>query len=696
MYKKFYIIFFLFFVCPSESFSLVVGSTTDVSRESKPRFPAAHTDNKMQGFAVFEDGFCFEDETTTCTFDAAFPVSGIAGLRGGTLFLQEDLVFTNSAEITGGYISGNEKTLELPASLDEMYIPSIAFGCLIGGLSFIDEEDVGTEAVSVDWEFDGDYIAQVGEDSYLNILYFDGETLTPTTQAVIGSHGWSTRCHPSKRYIALYSKISDKELQIWRHNVSNGTLTRTDFVNFSDGLGAVHLGAEVAWHPSGNYLAATSRDSSNEVRVYSFNDVTGALSSPISINISPNRDMDTTLDFSPDGLYLVIGLKDVSGSPNLFVYSFNGSSLVLNASIEVGYDVKSVSWSPVLSNYIAVGLEANSESFRIYEHKPGEIFANRLTHVTSANVGESTITYAVHWHPTGKYVAYGGKASGDTWFKVYSFNDSTETVMLIHEEIGDDSIEVKGIQWSPVDNFLALGDKEDFVRVFGSLSDTDPLLSLYLDNLVMQLHSTVVATKPWKFINSCTIYGHENKICFDDDSYFESAPGAHLILDNVVIEDLSNGKLKCLHDDSSITLRNSTLILASDYTFSKGSLTCEQDVLMPGPHNFNYTSATQSTIADVSTLYITDGVTFYYDPVVGSKDLIAMEDVTSGLFLSEATLHTTHTGLRLNGGTLHLDNKVTFSSEARSIGEAIELGSDLNIQVLGNAVLDIFGIVKND
>jgi hypothetical protein len=57
-------------------------------------------------------------------------------------------------------------------------------------------------------------------------------------------------------------------------------------------------------------------------------------------------------------------------------------------------------------------------------------------------------------------------------------------------------------------------------------------------------------------------------------------------------------------------------------------------------------------------------------------------------------LHSTRTGIQLSLGTLIVDDKVTFSSEAKNSGEAMSLKSDLNIRLLGNAALELFGHIK--
>ncbi len=95
--------------------ALIVGSSTTVSRQSTPTFPAVDGDNEMRGFAAFEQGFTLEDNTTTCLFNSFFPVSGTVTFNGGTLSLSRDLLFGSATTFAdGGTITGNSYAVALP------------------------------------------------------------------------------------------------------------------------------------------------------------------------------------------------------------------------------------------------------------------------------------------------------------------------------------------------------------------------------------------------------------------------------------------------------------------------------------------------------------------------------------------------------------------------------------------------------
>lgn len=106
----------------------VVGSNTTPSREPLTIFPAIDIDNEMRGFAAFEAGFTLEDASTTCLFNAFFPVGGSLTFNGGALNLNLDLHLTATASISdAGIIDGNNFALHLPYKNASFTLPGMVF-----------------------------------------------------------------------------------------------------------------------------------------------------------------------------------------------------------------------------------------------------------------------------------------------------------------------------------------------------------------------------------------------------------------------------------------------------------------------------------------------------------------------------------------------------------------------------------------
>jgi len=117
---------FVFLLLPSLGAS-IKGSESQLSIESFYTFLTEETDNKMLGFGWFKNGFALEDSNATCTFDSVFPVSGDVYLNGGSLYLDQDLIFRNMTTWqTSGNIYGNDYTVDISSSVTGL--GNIAYG----------------------------------------------------------------------------------------------------------------------------------------------------------------------------------------------------------------------------------------------------------------------------------------------------------------------------------------------------------------------------------------------------------------------------------------------------------------------------------------------------------------------------------------------------------------------------------------
>lgn len=121
-YVRFIFFFMLSCACVG---ALTKGSTSLLSLEDHVIFPAADDNNLMQGFAWFKEGFTLEDATTSCSFGAAFPVSGDINLRGGYLTLLSDLSIVGLSTVNSwGSCLGNSHILDLSSSITALTFDS--------------------------------------------------------------------------------------------------------------------------------------------------------------------------------------------------------------------------------------------------------------------------------------------------------------------------------------------------------------------------------------------------------------------------------------------------------------------------------------------------------------------------------------------------------------------------------------------
>lgn len=236
------------------------------------------------------------------------------------------------------------------------------------------------------------------------------------------------------------------------------------------------------------------------------------------------------------------------------------------------------------------------------------------------------------------------------------------------------------------------GNNHSFVLPQDSAYYTLPGI-LDFDKITLVCSSNVSIEGELRFSNRCKIDGQDKELTFNGGSIVVH-PNSHLILENAYLSNFGTSRLRCLTNTSSITLRNCTMVLSSDYVFEQGALFFDMDNVFVGSSKFIYSSPVGSTIASGSTLVFDQGTTLSYDPSRANQDLIFMTDQTSRLFLDGASLYSTRTGLHLQNGTLILDDYVTMSSDARFNAEALWLDSGLNIVIRAGAAVEIFGSVK--
>ena len=669
-------IFFIPYINP-----LVVGSNTAVSREGSATFPAADSDNEMRGFGAFESGFLLENATTLCTFDSSFPVSGGVNLGGGKLVLNKDLVFKNDFHfIVPGRIEGNNKTISFPKSVSALHLPCCMDGEAVA-FNDLDTESIGASVDSVDWSYDNSYVAMASDYSAgqenIEVYSFNGSSLSYIDGDTIAYNANSIRWHPSQLFFVVVIDSWNGGDDIFIYQLSGGSLSRTDGDYLYGG------GFACAWHSSGDFIVSGGDAANREITLWGFNDGTGLLSELQTIDISPNRHI-YALSFSPDGDYLAIGSVASGAESTLLIYYFNGSTLTYKTGVYTGTTVNSVDWSA--AGYIAVGMAATTESLRVYSYDVSE---NSLTEHTSARIGELAAVKDVHWDVEGDRIIYATSNGASSWYETCFFHLGQKKFFVLNRN--SSATGINGARWSPDEQYMIRGNDSNQLIVSEA---TDVAGTLLFDDTTLVFQADTIVNGKWKIKGNCKVVGNGQKISFYHDGGFELCDGATLHFSNVRISDVHCSNICCLTDNATITFEDSILHFSQDFTFSRGALVFERDVVLSGTVAFNYQSSQASTIAADSTLYVGPDVTFKYEPIVGNKNLIVFEDETSRLYLDGATLHATYTGLKLSGGMLLLDNKVTLSSDARNSGEACEFASDLNIKLLSGAVADVHGIFK--
>ena len=401
----------LYFFCvlffAQRIYAVDIGSDTDPDRFSA--IQVANDGDRVAGFAAIDGGLKLLDSTTTATWDSFFPAAGEFGLREGTLYLNRDLLLRNVLDFqTFGNIIGNHHTIDLAAG--GSLIPSkAAENC---NIQFVTSISFGVSSLSSDWVVGDGSIAFAfftGALSGIAFLLFDGVTLT-LNGFILNLGGSSTqtnsvRCHPTESLCAIVRDQSTAdELYIVSYNPVGPVLTTED----QDGSATGDYVA-CAWHPSGEFLAVGSTEVGSELRVYPFDTGTSSLGVPSILAITPTRNIQReALDWNADGTLLAVGMVHTGANPDLLIYSFDTGTGTLSFDsstvVLTGAAVQSISWNPVETDFLAIGIEGGfTESILLYEHQTG-VLSQRGDGISDLN---STQVQTVHFNPTGRCLGVG-------------------------------------------------------------------------------------------------------------------------------------------------------------------------------------------------------------------------------------------------------------------------------------------------
>jgi len=181
-------------------------------------------------------------------------------------------------------------------------------------------------------------------------------------------------------------------------------------------------------------------------------------------------------------------------------------------------------------------------------------------------------------------------------------------------------------------------------------------------------------------------------------------PSSTLIIQNARITGLESNNLRCLAPDATLTLSNCSLVMSSDYSFTEGYLSINQEVIIAGLQTFAYQSPQPLTIHPNAQCKFDLGTTFSYDsgttPANAGNNRFTMIDQTSKLFLNGCTLHVSTTGLQLTKGTIIVDHIVTVEGESNNSDGAITFGNgsanqDVTIEVMpGGNIEVVYGYIN--
>ncbi len=711
--------------------AVVYGSETAVSVLPVVTFPTIDNDNTMLGFGWFKNGFTFEDSSTTCTFNSVYPVVGTLALNGGSLYLQEDFIITNTSSITGGAnIIGNNHMVQLcdsVGSLDSTYTFKDVVLSLGGDIEILGQ-----------LVFDGNcqimgksYHMEFGDEG--SILVTPGSRLVFDIIDLDDIQGTNIACVDDSAQIVLH----DTEWrQVGDFTFGAGSLEFSEFVDFSgsytfwyDSSQTSTIGSDTCWTITDDMTLKTGRKNAVDyVEPFYFVDETSTLKldncslivTGSGIGLSKGKfelDRDVTVDVLSSSTLngLIIGTGLLGGD---FSMKLNpGAAINLLAGWWVYNNVNATGRLHALSPTSRCIRYADSKfcvqkdwtippmifqvdsGMPVSILEPGVNFRYDKTDLITP-VGELTITggdLAPGFKLAGNDVIYlndgveplpiyvsgmGNKlhGNGNITAPITLQDSAADLCCLINGTVAEDITMNGGMIMLMGDFKLGLDavlsgsgvvDLATYNCAFGT-EDQIWTSTLAWDNGSISLNSQITLLGTWTFENSCVVDGNGNMLDLDAIGKLVIADGASVAFRNMRIRGILGDQIKCLGTSSKIILDDVVWEQSGDVMFAQGALQWEHDVVMKGNFVFAYQSGQISTILAESTLKFDQNFTFSYDPVVlASKDLFAFEDSSSELILNGATLSTTVTGLTLKNGTIQVIRNSFLSSEIQRVVDEV-------------------------
>ncbi len=593
------------------------------------------------------------------------------------------------------------------------------------------------EYQGISWSADGDYIAAINKTSRQLRVFPVEEGILGTPQDVeLGTTSLdrgSTSWRSNGSFVAASYINSDYKTFIKNFSVTDGVPSAVFSTTSTVWTGPLGI----KWSPSADFIAIVNT-ATPELTIYPV-DGQGLLETENTISLGTV--MPTGFNWAPNGNFISVSeyvqAEDGDKDPFLKVFSLNNGVPLLTGSIPVSTAPaypQAFSWNND-GSYIAAtyykgaggiarpgGISASAPSSgiityafsydlaRVRELPP--TLSNSITFsdtLITRQGGSKIKVYGLVDHRQDSYSwqtrnQFGKEINTSSYSQNEDLFLSKDQSLIINESCvfnGDGhSIWFARNQLNLIQ--IAAGKSVVFTNVvLKDFNDAAIFLGTgsvitFGDGSVIEYSMPTVLSHDLQFAGNAIIRGLGYSIDLSTHYLGIRQPGL-LTLQDIVFNNVDDHKIRCIGDNASIVFRNSDLVLDGNFTFSTGSFTIQDDVIITGTHTFSFEGSGQKTsrIAANSTLLLDTGVTFSYAPRAANQDLLAFTNVTSRLYLNGCTLKTTSTGMRLTKGTMIVDNQNSvYNNSPSSMSGAFTLGNgiaadDLTIQIMPNANIEM-------
>jgi hypothetical protein len=179
----------------------------------------------------------------------------------------------------------------------------------------------------------------------------------------------------------------------------------------------------------------------------------------------------------------------------------------------------------------------------------------------------------------------------------------------------------------------------------------------FLDSNEINLDSDLDIDYTWTITEKAVINGYGNKITFGTNGKIMiQGDSASLLLDDVILQDISGNKIHCTDNNTTLSIHNVTWIQDSNFTLTKGKLYVTGDWIIRGNDtSFIYFTDQTSIVAGKANISMIS-TTFDYQST--TPNLLTLTDNTSIIHLDRGTFLATENCTLANGTLLTTGNAI--------------------------------------
>lgn len=165
----------------------------------------------------------------------------------------------------------------------------------------------------------------------------------------------------------------------------------------------------------------------------------------------------------------------------------------------------------------------------------------------------------------------------------------------------------------------------------------------------------------WTITGNGIINGQGHKIVLGPNGAIVVDVNASLLLEDIIIENLSENKIRCFDNTATLSLHNAKLVQDADYSFTTGTLVLYDGVTVEGGAVFSFESTQSAMVQSGATVAFGSGTTLQYN--AATPNLWQFADTTARLVLTHSVLLAS-TSWNLTTGKMTTNGDVTLQGDA--------------------------------